>query len=344
MVTLATPSRTRYAATFGVAVVALCSVSRTSLAADWHAAQFEVTRSAEAADCLDGPALAAAVEQAAGPDIPDRRTPVLFRVAFARSDAGYVARIHVGASGAERVLVSTGSTCSALVDAVVVAMTIVLDAGDPEDSDERDTSARGAPAPNAPVLPAAPVPVRRPPPPAVHGAPVDDQDDGRWDRTARNLVFAELLGSGLSVTLNYERFFTEDASLRVGLGYFRGPGGDYDGRVVNGQWVSPAKTQYSMPVLVNFYSAIRPNHSVHFAAGATGLYRTGSLANAWGNPGESGVSGGESAKGFDLLGNVVIGYRYIPRAGGFTCGLDVILLFNTLGALPWVGVNAGAVF
>jgi hypothetical protein len=341
MVVLAAPLRVRLALHAAVAVCGLSSVSRTSLAAARRAARFEVTRSEEAGGCPDAPGLEAAVARIAGPPSLDTRAPVVFDVTFTRNEVAYVATLHAGATGAERVLVSRGPTCSALGEAVAAAITVVLDG---TEGDEDQTSAGDA---VAPVAPPPPLHVRVPPPPpvVVHGAPVADEFADPPPRTAMNIVFAEFLGSGVAYTINYERFFDDDASVRVGFGYLRENEELGEFSPATQRFVYPKKTQLSLPILANYYYLGHPNHNIHFAAGATLRYRTGELEDGWTNPANVGYpSDASQSPGFNALVDLVIGYRYVPRAGGFTCGADVMVLFNNEGVLPWAGVNAGAVF
>jgi hypothetical protein len=100
--------------------------------ADEAAAPLTVSRSPEAKECPDAPALADAIAQARGRPLPRRDAGAGggLDIAFARGDTGYVATIRT--KSGTRTLADAGPTCSPLAEAVVAAITVLLDGADAE--------------------------------------------------------------------------------------------------------------------------------------------------------------------------------------------------------------------
>jgi hypothetical protein len=324
-----------------------------------------VTRSEGASSCPDSEALQAAVDRAgildsssassgalssdsegspdAGPSAP--RKLLSLEVAFGRTKSGYVAAVQVPGRRTKRTLASAVASCSGLADAVVVAINVMLDGmGDEPAGDSPDQSQVPASPPatksDAHSTPGA---VPWPPlPPDEDGAkPAHDGEDSDMPhRTAPNIVFVEALGAGLASSVNYERFFGDDASVRIGFSYQRGTGAqpveNSAGIIV--AW--PKQTQFSLPLLANYY-CFGPNHDFHFGGGVTFFYRTGLLEDGW-------VTGFNESfaeeKRFNMTVDAVIGYRYVPRGGGPTIGVDAMLVVNTVAIAPWTGANVGWAF
>jgi hypothetical protein len=314
-----------------LAAGALCLVRpRAAWAEEGLAARFDVTRAPEAEDCPDAVALEAAISRLRGRDSQEEGSSdpgpaVSFEVTFARERKGYTGTFREGSTGAERTIVSKGSDCSALADAMTVAITMAMDAV--KDVAAASTAAAAPVAPPPPWPPAEPEPTS----PVADPTPYDALDESP-PRAAMNVVFVEALGSGLGYSLNYERFFGDNASVRLGFSYVRGADNS-----------TPAKdVQVSMPMLANYY-VLGPDHDMHFGAGATVLVRSAPLQDSWYSPLNS-LYGSSNPPNGNLLFNLVVGYRYVPRAGGWTVGADFMVLFNAVGVLPWIGVNLGAAF
>lgn len=328
----------------GLAAVATCLASARDVHADPRpSGRVEVTRAPDAMGCPDSAALQAAVDWAGLVD-PSPQA-IALDVAFERKESGYVATVQVPERQATRTLVSEARDCSALADAVVVAINVMLD------SAADDAGAEGTEPTQEPA--AAPAPASEdvlatsdavPWPAPEH---YEDQSDVPH-RTAPNIVFAEIFGAGMGYSVNYERFFGDDASLRIGFSYARGTAPDPEPIDFNAGrfgYIFPRYTQLSLPLLANYYYLGHPNHNLHFAGGATFLYRTGPIDDAWYSPFGSGYGEGNfEAKGLNMTVDVVVGYRYVPRAGGVTIGADFLVMFNTIGAVPWVGANLGWAF
>jgi hypothetical protein len=133
------------ALTFIVFLGSLLAVERPCRA-DNREIEWTVTRSPDAASCPDASALTEAVTKARGPEASRQHPPTAMHleVAFARGDAGYTAtvRAHGPKSGARTL---SGPTCSALTDAVIATITVLLD----EDPEEPGPTPAPEPAPVA---------------------------------------------------------------------------------------------------------------------------------------------------------------------------------------------------
>jgi hypothetical protein len=184
-------------------------------------------------------------------------------------------------------------------------------------------AAAATPAPASSEVAAAgaspPAEVEAAPPPA---APPNE-------RTARNLVFAELFGSGLLYSVNYERVFEPwHVGLRGGASYFTYAVSSY-GRSGN-------LVLASFPMLASYYVPWR-SHNLQLGLGATVLY-TGVATDSQGTAFESDRSGlGVAASG-------LLGYRYLPRDGGVSFGVAFTPMVRAGSFLPWGGASAGYAF
>jgi hypothetical protein len=316
-----------------VAACALSALSSRVCLADGRRTHLDVARSAGASACPDAPTVAAAVTRALGRDALDTTSDagatLRFDVAFAPHEAGYVATVREsGAHTGERTIAGSDSPCSDLTDALAVTITMMLESAEAEAvSDSRSAPAASNMQPSAD--PAAD---------ARKSTPAGPSRRDPEGRTAFNVVFAELLGSGVTYSINYERLLGDsNVSLRVGFSYARSKENtsflSNDGQVV---------TDLSFPVLANYYVG-SPSHKLQLGAGITVFYHSDPAIGFF-SPGSFDPSGSPTSGGVDAAAAVVVGYRFIPRAGGPALGIAFTPLFGTHGVQPWAGINAGAVF
>lgn len=148
-------------------------------------------------------------------------------------------------------------------------------------------------------------------------------------RTASNVVFAEVLGSGLLYSLNYERLFDRlHLGARAGASYFTTSVSSY-GRSGNLVLVS-------VPLVASYYFAWR-SHNLQLGLGATFLYtKVGSDSQ--------GTEFVTARSGFGIAASAVVGYRYLPRSRGITFGVAFTPLLRATAFLPWGGAHVGYVF
>ncbi|HEU4406914.1 MAG TPA: hypothetical protein VFS43_16725 [Polyangiaceae bacterium] len=179
-------------------------------------------------------------------------------------------------------------------------------------------AAPAAPPADSPAQPAA---ASGPAPAAPEPAPAEQN----LGRTANNAVFVELLGNGGVYSVNYERFI-DNFGIRAGFSYLSiGAASD----------TSSAKVSFvTFPVVASYYLG-SANHKLQLGAGATVVYLSGEseteLASA-------------SASGLGVGATGVVGYRYMPRTGGFNFGVGFTPIIGAGGFLPWGGISFGAVF
>jgi hypothetical protein len=148
-------------------------------------------------------------------------------------------------------------------------------------------------------------------------------------RTAQNIIFGEVLGSGLLYSVNYERIIDKwNIGLRGGASYFTYAVSSY-GRSGNLVLVS-------FPIVASYYFGWR-NHNLQLGLGATILY-TGVATDSEGTKFEAERSGA----GLAMSG--VVGYRYMPRDGGISFGVGFTPLVRASKFLPWGGANVGYAF
>jgi hypothetical protein len=146
---------------------------------------------------------------------------------------------------------------------------------------------------------------------------------------AANIVFAEVLGSGLLYSLNYERILERwNVGLRAGASFFT-----YG---VSSYGASGNLSLLSLPLVASYYVGWH-DHKLQLGLGATLLY-TQVSTDSQGTAFE-----GERA-GLGLAATAVVGYRYIPRDGGISFGIGFTPLLRTSKLLPWGGANVGYAF
>jgi len=201
-----------------------------------------------------------------------------------------------------------------------------------------DPSTPAKPAPSAAPSCAPPEP---PPPAAPHAQlvvkpynpqdyPPDDEphmrpkapnpDDVAVPREGNNLLFFEVGGAGFLYSINYERFFSDNFSVRIGFEYFNG---------------CCSQSTTIIPITANFYFPVSQNgrHNIELSAGI------------------SPYSGWNDNSGVYFTGSV--GYRYIPRVHGVTTFIGFTPIWDPSGqmfgsgsinVLPWFGTSIGAAF
>jgi hypothetical protein len=271
-------------------------------------ARLAVVRGPGTLDCPDAATLAALVAGIRGHDsidtAPSSAAPLALDVSFEREASGYRASIRAtGSRTGERALADRSRTCAGLTGAVAATLALFVDEVD------------------VPPPPAPPVP--EPPPRPTAASLVPDFDDvpvfpHEAPRVraplgpAKDSVYFELLGAGLLYSVNYERFLL-DGRLGVRAGTTLVPAFSTPG--VLGTFNSPA--WISFPVVASYYLGPE-HHKLQLGAGATFF-----ASCPWQN-------GKPTA-----LGNLVWGYRYVPRGSGVDFGVAFTPVFGPTGtALP----------
>lgn len=154
----------------------------------------------------------------------------------------------------------------------------------------------------------------------------------RPKRTAHNSIFIEGLGNGGIYSVNYERILGDsNVSLRAGFGYVH-----TGGELAFGLPLAP-ETDLLFPVLANYYLG-ETSHKLQLGAGALFWHRSVTLASG----------GGQQQESLDVAATLVIGYRYLPRDGGFNFGVGFTPMIGDGGFfpyfLPWGGISLGGGF
>lgn len=146
---------------------------------------------------------------------------------------------------------------------------------------------------------------------------------------ASNLVFAEALGNGLLYSIDYERMVDAwNVGFRAGFSFFTYAVSSYGG--------SGNLTLVSAPLVASWYWGPK-SHKLQLGLGATILYLGGSSDS------EGTEFAGDRA-GLGVAATGVIGYRFVPRDGGFSFGLGFTPLVRTSSFLAWGGANVGYAF
>jgi hypothetical protein len=146
---------------------------------------------------------------------------------------------------------------------------------------------------------------------------------------AQNVVFAEALGNGLLYSIDYERLLPAwNLGLRGGISYFTWSVSSYGG--------SGNLSLASFPLVASWYWG-SPNHKLQLGLGTTILYLDASTDS-------EGTSFGGERAGLGVAATGVVGYRYLPRAGGLSFGAGFTPLVRTSSVLAWGGLNVGYAF
>jgi len=150
---------------------------------------------------------------------------------------------------------------------------------------------------------------------------------------APNIVALELLGSGLTYSLGYERLFRAWSNSTIGIR----AGGSFFTYAVNDSAGSGNLTILTFPLVASQYFGRGP-HKLVVGLGATFLYVNASSDS-------SGVTYSSDSSGFGVAATGVLGWRYVPRDGGPAFGVAFTPMVRThKGFLPWGGANVGYAF
>jgi hypothetical protein len=151
-------------------------------------------------------------------------------------------------------------------------------------------------------------------------------------RTAKNVLYVELLGNGGIYSVNYERFVTDDMNLRLGFDYLSL---SLTGTDSSGNKASGSATVLFIPLMFNYFGVGSLNHKLELGAGPLFVYASGEASS---------LGDQASASGFAVAGTATIGYRYVPHDGGFNFKIGFTPIFGQGGFLPFGGLGLGAVF
>ena len=142
------------------------------------------------------------------------------------------------------------------------------------------------------------------------------------ERTARNGLYVELGGSAALWSVNYERFVTDDVSLRIGAGYTS---------VTDSLGTSVSLTTF--PLTASWLGVRSGSHALELGAGV--VFASASISSN---------SAGVEAFGSGMIGTAIVGYRLAPPAGGFNLRVAFTPLFSGNGVFAWGGLAVGGLF
>ncbi len=130
-----------------------------------------------------------------------------------------------------------------------------------------------------------------------------------------NTIYIEAAGSGVHGSLNYERFFSEEVSLRIGLGFY----------------VSDAELYPSVPVSLQYLKGYRNNNFFEIGVGYTWAQEDGydSLSPVTSN--------------FNLA-SILIGYRKYFWTDWMVKVNILPSLMANMEFYPWLGASIGKKF
>jgi hypothetical protein len=162
---------------------------------------------------------------------------------------------------------------------------------------------------------------------SVPAAPAAESDADTGEREAKNALHFELLGPAVIYSLNYERWFADDFSGRVGFSYF-------SLEATAGE--DSAKASLLMvPLSVSYLGIGTPNHMLELGAGAVITHASAGV--------EIGGSKSEGAA-TTAWGTAIVGYRYQPEDGGFMFRVGASPLISDDGVFTWPHLSLGGAF
>jgi hypothetical protein len=167
---------------------------------------------------------------------------------------------------------------------------------------------------------------------SLHGLAQDNKGAGRdFNDMAKNTFFAELGGSGLIYSFNYDRLLAPSWSVRGGLSFIGFAAGNSSGSAGVGLVTIPLTTSY----LFNLGGSAS---NIELGGGITPLI--GSVSGT-----ALGSTGAASGVATMLTG--IVGYRLQPFDGGFNFRANVTPLFflgSTTLFITSFGISAGYTF
>jgi hypothetical protein len=162
-------------------------------------------------------------------------------------------------------------------------------------------------------------------------APAGPPPEATEERTAFNSIYAELGGSGLYYSVNFDRIVHDLLSVRVGFMYMSITSTATAGSTS----ASSTATTMAFPILANFIVGSL-KHKLEVGAGMD-LFYFSNEAKAFGTS--------ASASGFAPWPTGVVGYRLIPGDGGFTFRASFTPTYiPDYGVWWWGGVSFGYAF
>lgn len=156
-------------------------------------------------------------------------------------------------------------------------------------------------------------------------------DDPSKHRAAKNTIFIELGGNALLYSLNYERFISDDFSVRAGFGYIA-----MSSSSTTSEGTVNAKVSLLMvPILANYFVG-GENHKLGLGLGVS----------VWAFSGAISVAGAKSdGSVFWPVPTAFVGYRYAPKNGGFNANVGFTPFFAFANEssvfVPWFGGGLG---
>lgn len=153
--------------------------------------------------------------------------------------------------------------------------------------------------------------------------------NAQGQRTAFNAVYLEVGGNGLWYSVNYERIFQQDVSLRVGLSYI-------SVTAAAGE-TSSSVSSLGVPLTASYLGLGSMNHKLEVGGGVLLEKFSGQASSGFGEKAEGG--------GFYPFATFIAGYRYVPAHGGFNFKLAFTPVYHPdLGTFPWGGAAFGVGF
>jgi hypothetical protein len=151
---------------------------------------------------------------------------------------------------------------------------------------------------------------------------------GMSQSTSKNAVYAEALGAGIFYSLNYERFISNDVTVRIGFSSF--PLSYNDGK--------DHSTLFIVPIIAN-YLVGTGNSKLEVGLGISYLVDSEELS---GNVTENYIN--RSSSGIIFIGS--FGYRYQPSDGGMHFRLFATPLLSPYTGYfrLWFGSSIGICF
>lgn len=172
--------------------------------------------------------------------------------------------------------------------------------------------------------------------PGKDSGPEEAEPSVLEQRSAKNGIYADILGPGLFYSINYDRFLVKDVSARIGISYLSLGASASDGTTT----ASAGFSYLAIPLTASYLGIGSDTHMLELGGGGVLMHVTGSGIVDSGTE-RSGASASATMFGATMLA----GYRRQPAEGGFIFrgGISPIFVFGD-GFLPWGYISLGAAF
>ncbi len=143
--------------------------------------------------------------------------------------------------------------------------------------------------------------------------------------TANNNIYLELLGNGILSSINYEHTYSNNFTMRIGVGWVFSNSESNSG--------GHHSTAFFPLAMVNYLIDIYGNNYLEIGGGFLIATSELTFSDSFNNP-----------NNITFVPTFALGYRYSPKDGGFFFSLAFDLFTYPPQVMPWGGLGLGYKF